>query len=217
VITMTDLRKIPALFCLALLAVGCSSKSAASASGATPAASSSVSTSETPSTTPTTSDSPSSTATVDATASFVLPTDLLTALPTGLPSLGDGKGCEKLTPADISAAAGFTVKAPQSQAVGPIVVCVFTGPAGDAVLIRLERGVGAVGWTAGKTALDATGQKTTSVSGLGDEAYSAGVAGAFVVGARKGDGDVVVTIAGPTVTREQAIAVAKVALSAAGL
>ncbi|MDQ1723805.1 MAG: hypothetical protein QOG52_833, partial [Frankiaceae bacterium] len=187
-ITMTDLRKIPALFCLVLLAAGCSSTSAASSTGTTPAASSSVSTSETPSTTPSTSDSP--TATVDATASFALPTDLLTALPTGLPSLGDGKGCEKLTPADISAAAGFTVKAPQSEAVGPIVVCVFTGPAGDAVLIRLERGVGAVGWTAGKTALDATGQKTTSVSGLGDEAYSAGVAGAFVVGARKGDGDV---------------------------
>ena len=216
---MTDLRKVPALLTLALLAA-CSSATSSPAV-TTPPAAASLTPSDTPTSTPTStdsaSDSGSATPPTDATSAFALPTDLLSGLPTSLPSLGDGKGCEKLTAADVSAAAGFEVKAPQSQAVGPIVQCIFIGPAGEAVLVRLERGVGAVGWSTTKTVLEAAGQKAASVPGLGDEAYSVGVAGTYTVGVRKGNGDVVVTLGGASVTREQAIAVAKLALSAAGL
>ncbi|MCU1678342.1 MAG: hypothetical protein JWM93_3100 [Frankiales bacterium] len=163
-----------------------------------------------------------------ASMSLDIPTDLPSLdIPTVLPSLdipteiSTGKGCENVTASDVSAAVGFTVTTPTAQAMGPIVLCTFTGPAGSAVLIRKESGLGVAAYDAGKVALEAAGQKTASLSGLGDAAYSStvGTSGktlAATVVARKGDNDVLVTVAGSTASVEQATAVAKLSLSAFG-
>ena len=195
---MTPLRRVPAAFCIVLLAACTSSPKSSAASSAPPV--------------PTSTD----TATTVPGTGLSLPTDFASGLPTTLPTL-NGKGCEALTPEKISAAAGFEVKAPQASDLGPMVVCIYGGPTGNAVLIRVEKGIGAVGWEAGKAALNSANQKTTPLPGVGDEAYSAGVPGTYTVGIRKGGGDIVATIAGSLASVDKTIAVAKVALDNSAL
>ena len=119
----------------------------------------------------------------------------------------------------VSAAAGFAVQAPLANEIGPVTLCTFSGGTGEAVLVRFEKHMGAAAFTAGKSALETAGQKTAPLAGLGDEAYSSVLGGsgtifAATVAVRKGDSDVLVTVAGTKAKVEDATAVARAALAA---
>ncbi len=143
-------------------------------------------------------------------------------LQSGAAPVATDKPCGSLKTADVSAAVGFAAAEPLTKVTGPITICQYAGSVGSAVLIRVEKGMGADAFKAAQKALNDAGQKTVPLSGVGDESYSSvlnpnGKNVAYTVGARKGGSDVLVTVAGSTASVGRATALAMAVLDGFGM
>ena len=106
--------------------------------------------------------------------------------------------CAKAPASAVNAALGTSVGAPATQTNGTVTVCTYksTSPI-QAVLVRVDTGSNASVFASGQTQSDNAGEKTTTVSGVGDGAYSMTLSGggfttnSFVV--RKGTNEVLVS------------------------
>jgi hypothetical protein len=86
---------------------------------------------------------------------------------------GSAKTCADASPATINEVLGTTFGEPESLGEDDVIVCTYrdskTNYAGT---IRFHNNSSHSIFTAGRSAMDSSGQKTTDVSDVGDEAYS---------------------------------------------
>ncbi len=108
--------------------------------------------------------------------------------------------CNIVSAAEVNAALGTAVTAPQVNGTNPLTVCTYSGGTPlKAVIVRFQTGEDPAIFASGKAGFNSNGQATTDVSGYGDEAYSsllqgaAGTIGVSTLVARKGDVEVLIT------------------------
>ena len=167
--------------------------------------------SDSPATDAATSDSPAT----DSPATDNATTDSATRGAAG------GAGCEALTAATVSAAAGFAVSPAVAGGAAPVFLCTYKATNGTGlVLIRKQTGVEDAIFQGDRAAMNGTGEPTTDLPGIGDKAYSSVIGkGDFTtstVVTLHGKNEILVSINGPKTDVHVAGAVALAALQAFG-
>jgi hypothetical protein len=97
---------------------------------------------------------------------------------------------------------------PNKTVSGIVTVCTYVSAKSGTVLVRFQTKEDAAGFAVGRQGFESSGQKTTDVSGLGDQAFSSTLGGGTIavttVVARKGEVEVLVTSRAP-VDKETAL------------
>ena len=104
--------------------------------------------------------------------------------------------CSSVTAAMVNTALGTNVGDPTSTVNGPVTVCTYKSSTGQ-VIVRFASGTTAASFAAAKSQFTAHGEPVTTVTGLGDEAYSSSIGtGTYAVNSivlRKGSEELLIT------------------------
>ncbi|MHB8680979.1 MAG: hypothetical protein ACYDA2_02645 [Acidimicrobiales bacterium] len=96
-----------------------------------------------------------------------------TASASGPSNKSSSPGCGLVSAAEVNAALGTNVGSPSAQPNGSVTVCTYTSSSPIAtVIVRFQTGMSMSDFATARAQFDQHGETTTSVSGLGDAAYS---------------------------------------------
>ncbi len=103
-------------------------------------------------------------------------------------------GCGLASADEIEAALGVQAQSPSAEPNGDVTVCLYPGNSNPRnTTIRYETGTSAAAFATEKTQFDSSGQKTTAVSGVGDQAYSSTLGKYNTLVVLKGDTELLIT------------------------
>ena len=86
-------------------------------------------------------------------------------------STASSHSCSSVTAAMVNAALGTSVGDPTTTLNGPVTVCTYKSSTGQ-VIVRFQSGTTPASFESAKSQFTAHGEPVTTVTGLGDEAYS---------------------------------------------
>jgi len=117
---------------------------------------------------------------------------------------GSSKGCDSANAATVNAALGTSYGEPAVTTQSDVDVCTYTDNASHLTgIIRFQKNTTHQMFSIARQGMDASGQKTTDVDGVGDEAYSSTFKASSLVPelntvvARKGSREVLITASAP--------------------
>jgi hypothetical protein len=91
----------------------------------------------------------------------------------------------------VASTLGVQALAPTSEPNGTVTVCLYPSSGNPRnTTIRYETGMSASDFATAKSQFDANGEKTTTVNGIGDQAYSSSVGNVNTLVVLKGDNEV---------------------------
>jgi len=134
----------------------------------------------------------------------------------GVPAARSGDACDLVPRADLERALGARLGTPQTTDDGTVRACDYlVAPGSDVSLqLRVQLRSTAEEFASGRRSVS-VGRVAQDVAGLGEQAYAADLpAGGRLVVARQGQRQLLVSTTGAAVTRDRAVAVARLGLPA---
>ncbi len=103
-------------------------------------------------------------------------------------------GCDLAPASTVNAHLGVNAANPVATVNGPVTVCMYAVGSNDSgVIVRFQSGMDHAGFIAARAGFTSSGQTTSDVGGVGDEAYSSILADFTTLVARKGTVEILIT------------------------
>ena len=103
-------------------------------------------------------------------------------------------GCSLVSADQVASTLGIQAQAPTSEPNGSVTVCLYASSTNPrSTTIRYETGVSTSDFATGRQQFDANSEKTTTVNGVGDQAYSSSIGNVNSLAVLKGDTAVLIS------------------------